>query len=61
MPEEQDTEEGWRVLADEAFSISRCLSDPTAKRVMLRIAESYVGLADRAKLRRVRDKSAKKS
>lgn len=61
MSEEQDTEERWRVLAEEAFSISRHLTDLTAKHVMLRIAEAYHGLADRAKLRRERDDETKKN
>jgi hypothetical protein len=50
VPEEQNTEERWRALAEEAFFISRRLADPAARRIMLRIAEGYSNLADRAKL-----------
>lgn len=57
MSEEQNAEERWRALAEEAYSISRRLADPTAKRIMLRIAEGYSGLADRAKLLMERNKN----
>jgi hypothetical protein len=59
VPEEQNTEERWRALAEEAFSISQRLADPSAKSIMLRIAEAYRGLADRAKLLTERNKKPK--
>ena len=61
MPQEQDMEERWRALAQEAFAISQQLSDPAAQRIMLRIAEAHAGLADRAKLFREGIKNLKKS
>jgi hypothetical protein len=60
VPEEKD-EERWRTLAQETASMSRQLSDPTAQRVLLRIAEAYANLADRAKFLRKRDETPKKS
>jgi hypothetical protein len=61
MSDEQITEERWRALAEEAFSLSRSLLDPTAQRIMLRIAEAYVALADRAKFQSEQNKKPKRS
>ena len=60
MSDEHIPEERWRALAEEAFVLSRSLSDPTAQRIMLRIAEAYVGLADRAKLQHEQKKKLKR-
>ena len=60
MSDEHIPEERWRTLAEEAFFLSRSLSDPTAQRIMLRIAEAYVGLADRAKLQHEQSKKLKR-
>jgi hypothetical protein len=59
--DEEGNEERWRALAKEALVLSQRLSDPTAQRVMLRIAEAYDSLADRAKLLRERDQKPHKS
>jgi hypothetical protein len=57
----EDMEEHWRGLAKEAFAVSQRLSDPTAQRVMLRVAEAYASLADRAKFLREATKNLRKS
>jgi hypothetical protein len=61
MSDEQIGEERWRALAEEAFSLSRSLSDPTAQRIMLRIAQAYAALADRANFQSEQHKNPKRS
>lgn len=48
VSEEQDNTERWRTLAAEARAVAQRLIDPKAIRLMLRIAEAYDGLAERA-------------
>lgn len=46
-----DRAERWRSLAAEALDLAKQLTDPTAKQVMLAIAEKYTELAQRAEER----------
>lgn len=46
-----DRAERWRSLAAEALDLAKQLTDPTAKQVMLAIAEKYMELAQRAEER----------
>ena len=48
---EADRAERWRWLAAEALDLAKQLTDPTAKQVMLAIAEKYTELAHRAEER----------
>ena len=46
-----DNPKHWRERAEEARSIAEQLSDPDAKRMMLRIADDYERLAQHAERR----------
>jgi len=46
-----DNPKHWRERAEEARSVADQLSDPESKRMMLRIAEAYVRLAEHAERR----------
>jgi hypothetical protein len=51
MPSDLDRPERWRALAAEALKVAKQLSDPTANRIMIAIAEAYLSLARRAEER----------
>jgi hypothetical protein len=51
MPALLDDPEHWRSRAEEARAVAEQLSDPEAKRTMLRIAADYEQLAERTELR----------
>jgi hypothetical protein len=51
MPALLDDPEHWRSRAEEACAVAEQLSDPEAKRTMLRIATDYDRLAEHAELR----------
>ena len=53
-----DDPEHWRSRAEEARSVAEQLSDPEAKRTMLRIAAEYELLAERAERRPTKESSA---
>jgi hypothetical protein len=53
-----DDPEHWRSRAEEARSIAEELSDPEAKRMMLRIVSDYERLAERAELRATKQSPA---
>jgi hypothetical protein len=57
MPSEQDRPERWRALAAEALDVANELTDPTANRIMIAIAEAYLRLARRAEERDNPEKS----
>jgi hypothetical protein len=59
MPDADATEDHWRELAAQARQVAEQLTDPVAVRVLLRIAEAYDGLADRARFRSSRDDNKK--
>jgi hypothetical protein len=52
-PERSDLDrpERWRALAAEALETAKGLTDPTANRVMIAIAEAYLRQAQRAEER----------
>lgn len=45
----------WQARADDARRLSGELTDPEAKRMMIGIAEGYSRLAERARIRAVKD------
>jgi hypothetical protein len=47
MPTKLDAEY-WRTLARETFATAQAMADPESKKVLLRIAEAYERLAERA-------------
>ena len=51
MPSDLDRPERWRALAAEALDVAQQLTDPTANRIMIAIAEAYLRLARRAEER----------
>jgi len=51
MPDSVLDNQHWRERAEEARSIAEQLSDPDAKRMMLRIADDYERLAQHAERR----------
>jgi hypothetical protein len=53
-----DDPEHWRSRAEEARSVAEQLSDPEAKRTMLRIAGDYELLAEQAERRPTKESSA---
>lgn len=57
MPSDLDRPERWRALAAEALEGAKQLTDPTAHRVMIAIAEAYLRLAQRVEERNNREKS----
>ena len=52
MPSEFDVGERWRTLAAEARAAADEMTDPDAKRTLLKIAEGYERLARRAEARK---------
>jgi hypothetical protein len=52
-----DRPERWRALAAEALEVAAQLTDPTANRIMIAIAEAYLRLAGRAEERNSPEKS----
>jgi hypothetical protein len=52
MPSDLGRPERWRTLAAEALETARQVTDPTAHRVMIAIAEAYLRLAQQAEERR---------
>jgi hypothetical protein len=48
MPPERDNPSRWWVLAAEARAVAAEMTDPLARRIMLKIAEGYERLARRA-------------
>jgi hypothetical protein len=48
LPRLIDNPEHWRARAEEARVLAEQIDDPGAKQTMLRIAESYERLAERA-------------
>jgi hypothetical protein len=57
MPSDLDRPERWRALAAEALEIAKQLTDPVTNRIMVKIAEAYLRLAQRADERNNPDKS----
>jgi hypothetical protein len=53
-----DDPEHWRSRAEEGRSVAEQLSDPEAKRTMLRIAADYELLAEQAERRPTKESSA---
>ena len=53
-----DDPEHWRSRAEEARSVAEQLSDPEAKRTMLRIATEYELLAEQAERQPTKESSA---
>ena len=47
MPADFDDAERWRILAEEAITSARGITEPDSRRLMLFIADAYMRLAER--------------
>ena len=53
-----DSEQHWRKLADETRAAAQLLTNPNSKRTLLRIAQHYEALAERARQQEMKAREA---
>ena len=56
LDEPERDPENWRRLEGEALSIAASMTDPEPRRIMHAVAEAYRRLAERAELRKAKNK-----